>query len=60
MLPQQHLQKLLQCIDLEEKEQAEKYKLDQAHTLKQLKAEGLATCLKMAPLLNVLLPVKNQ
>jgi ATP-dependent RNA/DNA helicase IGHMBP2 len=42
MLPQQHLQKLLQCIDLEEKEQAEKYKLDQAHTLKQLKAEGLA------------------
>jgi ATP-dependent RNA/DNA helicase IGHMBP2 len=37
-----HLQKLLICIDLEEKEQAERYKLDQTHTLKTLKAEGLA------------------
>ncbi len=37
-----HLQILLQCIDLEEKEQAQRYKLDQTHTLKQLKAEGLA------------------
>lgn len=36
------LQLLLQCIDLEEKEQAQRYKLDQTHTLKQLKAEGLA------------------
>jgi len=36
------LQLLLQCIDLEEKEQARRYSLDQAHTLKQLKAEGLA------------------
>ncbi len=33
---------LLHCIDLEETEQAQRYKLDQAHTLKQLKAEGLA------------------
>lgn len=37
-----HLQNLLTCINLEEKEQANRYKLDQAHTLKQLKAEGLA------------------
>ncbi len=37
-----HIQNLLTCINLEEKEQANRYKLDQAHTLKQLKAEGLA------------------
>ncbi|MBL7740594.1 MAG: AAA family ATPase [Chitinophagaceae bacterium] len=37
-----HIEKLLKCIDLEEKEQANRYKLDQTHTLKQLKAEGLA------------------
>ena len=37
-----HIQHLLHCINLEEKEQAERYKLDQAHTLKTLKAEGLA------------------
>lgn len=37
-----HVQLLVKCIDLEEKEQANRYKLDQAHTLKQLKAEGLA------------------
>lgn len=37
-----YIQTLLKCIDLEEKEQANRYKLDQAHTLKQLKAEGLA------------------
>ena len=37
-----HLQILLQCIALEEKEQANRYSLDQQHTLKQLKAEGLA------------------
>ncbi|MDP4262842.1 MAG: AAA domain-containing protein [Bacteroidota bacterium] len=37
-----HIQLLLQCIALEEKEQAQRYKLDQTHTLKQLKAEGLA------------------
>ncbi|MBN8673542.1 MAG: AAA family ATPase [Chitinophagales bacterium] len=37
-----HVQLLIKCIDLEEKEQANRYKLDQAHTLKQLKAEGLA------------------
>ncbi len=36
------LQRLLKCIDLEEKEQANRYQLDQQHTLKQLKAEGLA------------------
>ena len=37
-----HIQNLLSCIDLEEKEQANRYKLDQSHTLRQLKAEGLA------------------
>ncbi len=37
-----HIQLLLKCIDLEEKEQAQRYRLDQSHTLKQLKAEGLA------------------
>lgn len=37
-----HIQKLLQCVELEEKEQANRYQLDQQHTLKQLKAEGLA------------------
>ncbi len=37
-----HIQTLLQCISLEEKEQAKRYSLDQQHTLKQLKAEGLA------------------
>lgn len=36
------IQTLLQCINLEEKEQAQRYSLDQQHTLKQLKAEGLA------------------
>lgn len=37
-----HIQTLLKCISLEEKEQAQRYSLDQQHTLKQLKAEGLA------------------
>ncbi|MBC7886735.1 MAG: AAA family ATPase [Ferruginibacter sp.] len=37
-----HIKKLLQCIDLEEKEQVKRYSLDQQHTLKSLKAEGLA------------------
>jgi ATP-dependent RNA/DNA helicase IGHMBP2 len=37
-----HTIKLLQCIDLEEKEQVKRYSLDQQHTLKTLKAEGLA------------------
>jgi ATP-dependent RNA/DNA helicase IGHMBP2 len=32
----------LTCIELEEKEQANRYQLDQSHSLKQLKAEGLA------------------
>lgn len=36
------LNNLIQCINLEEKEQAERYKLDQQHTLRTLKAEGLA------------------
>ncbi|HVZ56436.1 MAG TPA: AAA domain-containing protein [Chitinophagaceae bacterium] len=36
------IQRLLTCIDLEEKEQLIRYRLDQAHSLKQLKAEGLA------------------
>lgn len=33
---------LLQCIRLEEDEQIKRFKLDQHHTLKNLKAEGLA------------------
>lgn len=37
-----HIHTLLQCINLEEKEQVQRYSLDQQHTLKQLKAEGLA------------------
>jgi ATP-dependent RNA/DNA helicase IGHMBP2 len=37
-----HLQRLLQCIELEEKEQVKRYRLDQQHSLKALKAEGLA------------------
>ncbi|MGB3007171.1 MAG: AAA domain-containing protein [Chitinophagaceae bacterium] len=37
-----HIQNLIKCIDLEEKEQVKKYSLDQQHTLKSLKAEGLA------------------
>ena len=37
-----YIKKLLQCIDLEEKEQVKRYSLDQQHTLKSLKAEGLA------------------
>jgi ATP-dependent RNA/DNA helicase IGHMBP2 len=37
-----HIKNLLQCIDLEEKEQVKRYSLDQQHTLRSLKAEGLA------------------
>lgn len=37
-----HIQKLIHCIELEEKEQANRYQIDQQHTLKALKAEGLA------------------
>lgn len=37
-----HIQTLLACINLEEKEQRLRFSLDQQHTLKQLKAEGLA------------------
>jgi ATP-dependent RNA/DNA helicase IGHMBP2 len=37
-----HIKKLLQCIDLDEKEQVQRFSLDQQHTLKSLKAEGLA------------------
>ena len=37
-----HIKRLLQCIDLEEKEQVKRYSLDQQHTLRSLKAEGLA------------------
>jgi energy-coupling factor transporter ATP-binding protein EcfA2 len=37
-----YLQNLLQCIRLEEKEQTERYSLNAQHSLKQLKAEGLA------------------
>lgn len=37
-----HITRLIQCIDLEEKEQVKRYSLDQQHSLKSLKAEGLA------------------
>ena len=37
-----HIQILLQCIGLEEKEQVQRFSLDQQHTLRSLKAEGLA------------------
>ncbi|MBC7949575.1 MAG: AAA family ATPase [Chitinophagaceae bacterium] len=37
-----HIQVLLKCIELEEKEQVKRYSLDQQHTLRSLKAEGLA------------------
>jgi ATP-dependent RNA/DNA helicase IGHMBP2 len=37
-----YIKLLLQCIDVEEKEQVKQYSLDQQHTLKSLKAEGLA------------------
>jgi ATP-dependent RNA/DNA helicase IGHMBP2 len=37
-----HIQRLLQCIELEEKEQVQRYSLDQQHTLRTLKTEGLA------------------
>lgn len=36
------IQRLIKCIDLEEKEQTQRYRLDQQHSLKALKAEGLA------------------
>ncbi len=37
-----HIQTLTACINLEEKEQKQRFSIDQVHTLKQLKAEGLA------------------
>ena len=37
-----HISLLLQCIGLEEKEQVKRFSLNQQHTLKSLKAEGLA------------------
>lgn len=36
------IERLIKCVDLEEKEQAQRYRLDQQHSLKVLKAEGLA------------------
>ncbi|MBS1666281.1 MAG: AAA family ATPase [Bacteroidetes bacterium] len=43
-MPEKHPQiiRLVQCIELEEQEQVNRYKLNQQHTLKSLKAEGLA------------------
>ncbi len=38
----EHIKRLLKCIDLEDQEQVHRYSLDQQHTLKSLKAEGLA------------------
>ena len=37
-----HIQTLLRCIGLEEKEQVQRFSLDQQHTLRSLKSEGLA------------------
>ena len=37
-----HIERLLKCIDLEEKEEVKRYSLDQQHTLRSLKSEGLA------------------
>jgi ATP-dependent RNA/DNA helicase IGHMBP2 len=37
-----HIKILLNCIDLEETEQVARYQLDQQHTLKSLKSQGLA------------------
>lgn len=37
-----HIKNLLTCIDLEEQEQLQRYSLDKQHSLKALKAEGLA------------------
>jgi ATP-dependent RNA/DNA helicase IGHMBP2 len=37
-----HIKKLVESINLEEKEQVQRYSLDQQHTLRSLKAEGLA------------------
>ncbi|MGE5106961.1 MAG: AAA domain-containing protein [Sphingobacteriales bacterium] len=37
-----HIQRLIQCINLEEKEQAQRFSLNEKHSLKALKAEGLA------------------
>ncbi len=43
MLPTHpYIRQLLACIVLEEKEEVKRYSLDQQHTLKSLKAEGLA------------------
>jgi ATP-dependent RNA/DNA helicase IGHMBP2 len=41
-MPIAPISQLLQCIDLEEKEQVKRYSLDQQHTLRSLKSEGLA------------------
>ncbi|MFY7879030.1 MAG: AAA domain-containing protein [Lacibacter sp.] len=37
-----HIQQLIRCIELEEKEQLQRFRLDEQHSLRQLKAEGLA------------------
>lgn len=37
-----YIQQLIQWVNLEEKEQVKRYSIDQQHTLKSLKAEGLA------------------
>jgi superfamily I DNA and/or RNA helicase len=44
LMPASHpyLKILLRCIELEEKEQIKRFSLDQQHTLRSLKAEGLA------------------
>ena len=37
-----HIEVLIRCIGLEDREQEERYRLDQQHSLKQLKAAGVA------------------
>ncbi len=39
---QEEIARLLRCIELEDLEQEKRYRLDQQHSLKQLKAEGVA------------------
>ncbi len=41
-MPDPHIQQLLRCIELEAGEEQERFRLDQQHSLKSLKAAGMA------------------
>jgi len=41
-MPDPHIQNLLRCIELEAQEELERFRLDEQHSLKSLKAAGLA------------------